>query len=131
MKANTKATQSTGEVYQQVLQEHDKYLDILGGFLQDKDSEKNLSLTDKIDRVAFHIIEEIIELRRTYPHKYWKKTKEEINFEEMLEETTDVFLMTRAMILIVCRVHNITESEFLNAVLSKINKNKGRIKNGY
>lgn len=125
------ATQDIGNIYSKVTKEHDEYRSILSGFLQGKESEKHLSLTDEIDRVAFHVIEEIIELRRTYPHKYWKKTKEKINREDMLEETADVFLMTRAMIMAVCKANNISEEDFLKIVLSKIAKNKERINNGY
>lgn len=123
--------QDIGQTYQKVSQKHDEYRNILNGFLQGKESEQHLSLTDKIDRIAFHVIEEIIELRRTYPHKHWKKNKELINKEEMLEETADVFLMTRAMIMAVCLANDITEKDFLDIVLSKIKKNKERINNGY
>lgn len=123
--------QDITKIHSTIAKEHDEYRGILSGSLEGQESEKYLSLTDKIDRVAFHVIEEIIELRRTYPHKYWKKTKEEINRDEMLEETADVFLMTRAMIMAVCKANNISELDFLNIVLEKIRKNKERIKNGY
>jgi hypothetical protein len=120
--------QQIGTLYQKLAKEHDEYRTLLGATLH---GNEPASLTERIDRLAFHVIEEIIEMRRTYPHKFWRKSEEDVKVEEMLEEAADIFLMMRSMIAEVCTVAGINEQDFLQCVLDKITKNKGRIQNGY
>lgn len=121
-------TQHTGMLYQKIAQEHNEYCIMLGEAMHNNEP---VDLTERVDRIAFHVIEEIIEMRRTYPHKFWRKSEEDVKTEEMIGEAVDVFLMVRAMIKEVCLVADIDEEQFLIRVLEKVFKNKERLQNGY
>jgi len=117
-------------VFEQVKSEHDIYRLKLRDAVADIDKAKKITNEDRIDRVAFHVIEEIIEMRRTYPHKFWKHEKETFNKEALVEEAADVFLMLRSMYMEICELCGITEDQFLQKVLDKVRKNQIRLKNG-
>lgn len=117
------------DIINKIIESHDDYLEKVRGSLPP--SDKNLAPHDKIDRLLLHVIEELVEMRRTYPRKFWKQSKEELNKEELVEEAADVYLMVRSMYLEVCRTANISYKDFLEAVLVKAEKNQRRFKSGY
>ena len=117
------------KIFEQIILTHNEYIKSLRGL--STFNKMTLSSEERIDRVAFHVIEEIIEMRRTYPRKFWKQQKQEIDIKSLIEETADVFLMARSMWLEVCNTCNITEDDFLQRVLDKARVNQLRRENGY
>jgi hypothetical protein len=115
-------------VFEQIKSEHNSYIKRLHDAVADVDKTKQVTNEDRVDRVAFHVIEEIIEMRRTYPHKFWKHEKETFNKEALVEEAADVFLMLRSMYMEICDLCSITEEQFLQKVLDKVRKNMNRLK---
>jgi predicted lipid-binding transport protein (Tim44 family) len=120
-----------GELFTKICEEHDTYLMKMNDIIAALGRNDHVKDQDLIDRLAFHVIEEIIELRRTYPHKFWKQASEEIDREAMLEETADIFLMFRSMQKEICKVLDVTEEELLEHVLAKTKKNQDRLNSGY
>ena len=117
------------KILNEIIVGHDKYIASLDSITPTVDC--NLTPEEKVDRVAFHVVEEIIETRRTYHHKFWKQTIQETNKEALMEEMADVFLMARSMWLEVCKCCNITEEQFFKIVLNKVMVNQQRRQNGY
>lgn len=120
-----------GETFERIIQRHDKYRSKLNEVISLLDEEKGLKQSDKLDRVLFHIIEEVIEARRTYPHKFWKQSNEPTDKDALLEELADVFLMLRSAYLEACKLADITEEDFLEIILKKTGVNNERIRTGY
>lgn len=119
------------QIISQIFQTHDDYLQKMYKAIAALGKEETLKDHERIDRMMFHVIEEIIELRRTYPHKFWKQAQEEIDKVAMLEEAADIFLMFRSAWLEVCNVCGVTEEDFLKQVLAKAQKNHKRVESGY
>ena len=122
---------TTAELYEKIVTLHTEYNDKVCSLIAPLDKKKGITYIEKIDRLVLHVIEEIVEMRRTYPHKFWKKSPEVFNKEEMLEEAADIFLMSHSMFLEVCNACGITEEQFLQKVLDKTQINHERIDNGY
>lgn len=122
---------SAATLFEQIIAIHTDYNKKVHSLIAPLDAKRQVTVTDKIDRVAFHVIEEIVEMRRTYPHKFWKKSPENFDPHALLEEAADIFLMSRSMYLEICEVCGITEEDFLKAVLDKAKINQERIDNGY
>jgi dimeric dUTPase (all-alpha-NTP-PPase superfamily) len=120
-----------GDIFTTICDTHNDYLQKMNGIIAALGRNDHIKDYDLIDRVAFHVIEEIIELRRTYPHKFWKQSKEIVDKEAMLEETADIFLMFRSMYMEICKVTGSTEEEILEHILAKAKKNQERLKSGY
>jgi len=119
------------QYFSTICKEHDTYLSKMNKIIAALGRNDCVKEYELIDRVAFHVIEEIIEMRRTYPHKFWKQAKEEVNKEALLEEASDIFLMFRSMWIEVCKVSGVSEEEFLSHVLTKVRKNQQRLQSGY
>lgn len=120
-----------GKMFERIIEKHNTYRSRLQKIISLTEEEKPLQEKDKLDRVLFHIIEEIIEARRTYPHKFWKRSKEETDHEALLEELADVFLMYRSAYLEACKMCGVTEEQFLEVILKKVGVNNDRITSGY
>ncbi len=120
-----------GQLFNEIVKQHDLYLKGLHHAIAASGKDDPVKDHDRIDRVAFHVIEEIIEMRRTYPHKFWKQSEETINKEALIEEAADIYLMSRSMFREICDVCQISEEQFLQKVLKKILKNQARLAQGY
>lgn len=120
-----------GTIFSTICEEHDNYLNKMNNIIAALGRNDHIKDEELIDRLAFHVIEEIIELRRTYPHKFWKQTVDEIDKDALLEETADIFLMFRSMQMEICKVCGVTEEELLNKILEKTRVNQKRLKSGY
>lgn len=118
------------QIFEQIADTHNTYLSEMSDRIAAL-KLSNKTTQQKIDDLGFHVIEEIIELRRTYPHKFWKQSKEETDKPAMLEEAADIFLMFRSMYLEICKECDITEEQFLENVLNKAQKNQRRLHDGY
>lgn len=123
--------ETTGTIFTQISDKHNTYLGRLREAIAAHKKEEHLTNFDRIDRVAFHVIEEIIEMRRTYPHKFWKQSEETFDKDLLLEEAADIFLMSRSMYLEIMRICGVSEEDFLKEVLRKVEKNQRRLENGY
>lgn len=121
----------TAQLLEQILKLHTEYNDKVCSLIAPLDEAKGVTYIEKIDRLVLHVIEEIVEMRRTYPHKFWKRSPEVFNKQEMLEEAADIFLMSHSMFLEVCNACGITEEEFFEKILEKTKINHERIDNGY
>lgn len=121
----------SAQVIEKIFSTHDTYLQKMHTIIAALGRDAHVKDHERIDRVMFHVIEEIIELRRTYPHKFWKQSEEFTDKKAMLEETADIFLMFRSAWLEVCKVCGVSEEEFLTHVLAKAEKNQERLRSGY
>lgn len=119
------------QIISQIFNTHNDYLQKMHTIIAALGRNEKLTETDRVDRVMFHVVEEIIELRRTYPHKFWKQAEEKTDKPAMLEEAADIFLMFRSAWLEVCNVCGVTEEQFLQQVLAKAKKNQDRLNSGY
>lgn len=119
------------QIISQIFSTHNDYLQKMHTIIAALGRDEHLKDHERIDRVMFHVIEEIVELRRTYPHKFWKQAQEETDKIALLEEAADIFLMFRSGWLEVCKVCGVTEQQFLEAVLAKAKKNQVRLASGY